>query len=367
MDFIDEVRKLAEEGFRYGIGIHVGNGKVMMCAEPATIAQVREFEHEMHITLPEDFVRYLTEIGNGGPGADWIYSLEKLRERNPYLAETADLPPMIGAGLPPEEWKAFAAEYEALENKVFKEENRHLIKQALNRMSEMEKRLIAGGLFIATPGCTMNWLLMCRGPAAGQIALIDFDYMSYYDHDPSVGTSFSYWMINGMNRNNEKAKNDVYIKIVTQHNERGIVPGVTNLTDILIELRIRQLREEGAKEEIDLVPALRDFYERNFANKSFRVWIAVHKNKVIGTCGLSIVEKPPYFSCTTGKIALLSSVYVEPKFRRRGIAKRLVETAVRYAEWQKCGAIHITASNDGVKLYNTLGFEHNNNFMQKKL
>ena len=32
-----------------------------------------------------------------------------------------------------------------------------------------------------------------------------------------------------------------------------------------INMRINQLREEGAKEEIDLVPALKDYYTRHMA------------------------------------------------------------------------------------------------------
>ena len=31
--------------------------------------------------------------------------------------------------------------------------------------------------------------------------------------------------------------------------------------ETFIQMRITQLREEGAKEEIDLVPALRDYYD----------------------------------------------------------------------------------------------------------
>ena len=36
-----------------------------------------------------------------------------------------------------------------------------------------------------------------------------------------------------------------------------------NELDTFINMRINQLREEGAKEEIDLVPALKDYYTRH--------------------------------------------------------------------------------------------------------
>lgn len=36
-----------------------------------------------------------------------------------------------------------------------------------------------------------------------------------------------------------------------------------NELDTFINMRINQLREEGAKEDIDLVPALKDYYTRH--------------------------------------------------------------------------------------------------------
>ena len=36
-----------------------------------------------------------------------------------------------------------------------------------------------------------------------------------------------------------------------------------NELDVFIEMRINQLREEGATEDIDLAPALKDYYKRH--------------------------------------------------------------------------------------------------------
>lgn len=76
--------------------------------------------------------------------------------------------------------------------------------------------------------------------------------------------------------------------------------------DTFIEMRINQLREEGANEDIDLRPALKDYYTRHMADGTFISWLALDNEKIIGTSGMSIVEKPPYFGCPSGKIGLLS-------------------------------------------------------------
>ena len=76
--------------------------------------------------------------------------------------------------------------------------------------------------------------------------------------------------------------------------------------DTFIEMRINQLREEGAKEEIDLVPALKEYYTHHMADGTFVSWLAFDGEKIIGTSGMSFVEKPPYFGCPSGRIRIRS-------------------------------------------------------------
>ncbi len=137
--------------------------------------------------------------------------------------------------------------------------------------------------------------------------------------------------------------------------------------DTFIVMRINQLREEGAKEDIDIQPSLKDYYNRHMADDTFVSWIALDGNKIIGTSGMSFVEKPPYFGCPTGKIGLLSSMFTNPSYRRMGIAKELLKRVIEEARKYGCATVQITASDMGVKLYTAYGFTHNRNFMQYKL
>ena len=137
--------------------------------------------------------------------------------------------------------------------------------------------------------------------------------------------------------------------------------------ETFITMRINQVREEGAKENIDLRPALKDYYQRHMADNTFISWIALDNEKIIGTSGISIVEKPPYFGCPSGKIALLSSMFTDPEYRRKGIAKELLSRVVEEASAYGCGTVQITASDMGVLLYTDFGFVKNGNFMQLKL
>ena len=143
--------------------------------------------------------------------------------------------------------------------------------------------------------------------------------------------------------------------------------------EIFINMRIAQLTEEytntgrNVPEGVDLKTALRDYYQRHMKEGTFVSWLAMDGDKIIGTSGMSFVEKPPYFTCPTGRLGLLSSMYTDPRYRRMGIAKELLHRVVEEARAYGCGAVHITASDMGVKLYTAYGFKHNGNFMQYDL
>lgn len=137
--------------------------------------------------------------------------------------------------------------------------------------------------------------------------------------------------------------------------------------EVFIDMRIKQLREEGAKEDIDLKPALRNYYYRHMADGTFVSWLAFDGDKIVGTSGMSFVEKPPYFGCPSGKLGLISSMFTSKEYRRHGIAKELLSKVMNEAREYGCGTVQITASDLGVLLYTDFGFVKNENFMQYKL
>ena len=143
-----------------------------------------------------------------------------------------------------------------------------------------------------------------------------------------------------------------------------------NELERIIEMRIDQLTEEYTSsvkkppQDVDLEAALMDFYKRHLAAGTYVSWLAFDGDKIVGTSGMSFAEKPPYFACPSGKVGILSSMYTDPNYRRQGIATQLLDRVVKEAKNYGCGTIYITASDVGVKLYESYGFKHNGNFMQ---
>ena len=139
--------------------------------------------------------------------------------------------------------------------------------------------------------------------------------------------------------------------------------------ETFIDMRIRQLTEEYMSEgreipeNVDLKSALFDYYRKHMSDGTFVSWLAMDGNAIVGISGMSFVEKPPYFTCPSGKLGLLSSMFTSPNYRRMGIAKELLRRVVEEARTYGCGSVQITASDMGVKLYTAYGFKHNGNFM----
>ena len=132
-------------------------------------------------------------------------------------------------------------------------------------------------------------------------------------------------------------------------------------------MRIRQLVEEGAIEDADLLPALLDYYGRHLPDGSYAAYLAMDGERIVGTGAVSMVEKPAWFGCPTGRIGLISSMWTDGSYRRQGIAKRLLTLVTDAAREKGCGTVWVTASDMGVPFYGRFGFVHNGNFLQYKL
>lgn len=207
MDYISEIKALAQEGLRCDPKYEIFGARIhkWQFGEPADIQKIYDFQNDMKITIPEALVRYLTELGDGGAGPDYgIYSLDKMRRENTFLPETADLPVMLDHSMTDEQWLDFAKKYETLDDIIFSDEfdtkTEEQQESLMKELNGMESSVLAGGLFIGTPGCTMNSVLMCRGAACGEVFIVDFDYFFQLRSEPFCCGKFEDWIIRKMKK-----------------------------------------------------------------------------------------------------------------------------------------------------------------------
>ncbi len=92
-------------------------------------------------------------------------------------------------------------------------------------------------------------------------------------------------------------------------------------------------------------------------NGSFRGWMALVDGQVIGGGAILINPWPSHPYDLECRRATILNLYVDPGFRRRGIARQLMRTMIDWCRNEGFAAVYLHASNDGRPLYETLGFE----------
>lgn len=86
-----------------------------------------------------------------------------------------------------------------------------------------------------------------------------------------------------------------------------------------------------------------------------QLFLAFDGGKPVGMTIVSLLDN--YRTAAFGvRFAYVNSVYVYPQYRRRGIARRLMEMALTWARENGCTQVRLRASNDGRPLYEQLGF-----------
>ena len=84
--------------------------------------------------------------------------------------------------------------------------------------------------------------------------------------------------------------------------------------------------------------------------------LAFDDDNVVGCASMSYMRIMPTFSHPTGKRAHLMNVYTRREYRRRGIARKMVELLIRET-WKKgVTEISLDATESGRPLYESMGF-----------
>ena len=85
--------------------------------------------------------------------------------------------------------------------------------------------------------------------------------------------------------------------------------------------------------------------------------VAVDDGRCVACASMSYIEIMPTFSHTSGKRAHLMNVYTEKDYRRRGIAKHLVNMLIGDARAHGATEISLDATESGRPLYESMGFK----------
>lgn len=127
----------------------------------------------------------------------------------------------------------------------------------------------------------------------------------------------------------------------------------------LVRLRLEYLAadfgelDSGQKEGIRSI--LPDYLNRHLG-KDLHVEVACCDGKLVGTCWMLAVEKPASIAFPHGLTAAVFNVYVDPTYRRKGIARKLMERLINQAKLLRLDRLELRATAMGHELYRSIGF-----------
>jgi len=107
------------------------------------------------------------------------------------------------------------------------------------------------------------------------------------------------------------------------------------------------------------------YLARAVADGSFRAWLASAGNRVVAGGAVIISPWPAHPYDLECRRATILNVYTYPEYRRRGIARLLMQTMIDWCRREDFAHIDLHASEDGRHLYESLGFEPTNEMRLK--
>jgi len=103
-----------------------------------------------------------------------------------------------------------------------------------------------------------------------------------------------------------------------------------------------------------------DYLRTAMADGSFRAWLAADGTRVVAGGAVIISPWPAHPYDLECRRATILNVYTDPEYRRRGIARKLMQTIIAWCQHEGFARVTLHASDDGRHLYESLGFEPSN-------
>lgn len=104
--------------------------------------------------------------------------------------------------------------------------------------------------------------------------------------------------------------------------------------------------------------------ERMIREGKYCGWIADDAGRPVASAGLLILDWPPHPFDPEGELrGYLLNVYVEPEYRKRGLAHELVERCMAEAHQRGIHVVTLHSSQAGRSIYERFGFRTTNEMM----
>jgi GNAT superfamily N-acetyltransferase len=150
------------------------------------------------------------------------------------------------------------------------------------------------------------------------------------------------------------------------------VPAVRRVTPADVaawaRLRVALMVDDGHlgpdSDPAALAGAIEGWLRERIASPTFGAFVAEEDGTVVGSGGISVYDSPPG-PALIGREAYVMSMYTDPPYRGRGVARAVLAALLDFA--REAGGVYrvwLRASDMGRPLYLSAGFEPRGSYLQ---
>jgi len=134
--------------------------------------------------------------------------------------------------------------------------------------------------------------------------------------------------------------------------------------DVVMHHRRRMFEDMGTRDR-DALDSMeetsRPFFAQALSDGTYRGWlVADGAGRVVAGGGIILLAFHSSPRDPAPRRAWIVNMYTEAEYRRRGLARRLMETMVAWCRAQRMATVYLHASDEGRPLYQSLGFTPTN-------
>jgi GNAT superfamily N-acetyltransferase len=112
----------------------------------------------------------------------------------------------------------------------------------------------------------------------------------------------------------------------------------------------------------DMCAKFRPWLIAKMEAEQYLAWLAMPSGEevIAAGAGLWIMDWPPHMVGAQARRGNVVNVYTTPEYRRRGLARRLMDTILDWCRANSLDVVVLHASQDGRPLYESMGFTATN-------
>ncbi len=123
-------------------------------------------------------------------------------------------------------------------------------------------------------------------------------------------------------------------------------------------------RDDGDLTIIEKVT--RDFLDSSW-DKAPTAYLSIEDDSIQGGCSIAFYTILPSRKNPSGKNAYILNLFVEPEYRKQGVATRLLTHIIKICKENGVGRVSLHATPMGFEVYKSIGFELVDNFYRLRL